>query len=138
VPGALSHVMVFTEDLEATLRFLTEVAHLSPVRRFENGDPPEVAAFGWSIQCSTRGAFVGEGPGTGELVEIPAELRGTVTPGIRFLGVPNRDPVGAGQAAAAAGFKTRGPLYIKTPMGTTVTAFEANAGGLPFELIRFG
>ena len=47
--------------------------------------------FGWPLeQAATRSAFVGEGAGMLEVVEIPASLRGTVAPGVRFLAVANR------------------------------------------------
>ena len=136
---SLSHVVMFTEDLDATLRLLTEVANVSPVRRFDNGDPADVAAlFDWPVEHSaTRGALVGEGPGTIDLVEIPPGLRGKVAPGVRLLGLPTRDSAAAGRAANAAGFATRGPFNTKTAAGTAVTIVEAIAGGLSFELIQF-
>jgi hypothetical protein len=95
--------------------------------------------FGWPLdQAATRSAFVGEGPGMLEVVEIPAPLRGTVAPGVRLLAVANRDTPAATAAARAAGFEVRGPLTVTSAGEHGATIAEVVAGGVSFELIQFG
>ena len=62
--------------------------------------------FGWPLeQAATRSAFVGEGAGMLEVVEIPAALRGTVAPGVRLLAVANRDVAATADAAQRCGVR---------------------------------
>jgi catechol 2,3-dioxygenase-like lactoylglutathione lyase family enzyme len=139
MPRALSHVVVLTDDLDTTLRFFAEVANVAPVREV-TGAPEEYAlVFGWPVdQAASRGAFVGEGPGMLELVEIPAALRGSVSPGVRLLAVANRDVAATARAAADAGFEVRGPLTVESAGEHGATIAEVTAGGISFELIQFG
>ena len=139
MPKSLSHVVVFTDDLDAVVRFLTDVAKVPAV------DPYEVAAedvhtlFGWPLDLgAARGAFVGEGPGSIDVLEIPAALRDTVAPGVRLLAVVNRDAAAAGDAASAAGYGVRGPFHTTAATGQPMSLVEVVAGGVPFELVQFG
>ena len=78
MPRALSHAVVLTDDLDATLRFLTDVGGLTPLSAVTAGAPEDYAlVFGWPIeQAATRSAFVGEGAGMLEVVAggVPFEL----------------------------------------------------------------
>lgn len=139
MPSSLSHVVVLTDDLDAILRFLGEVAGLRSVLRYET-EPAEInQLFGWPVEHGkARGAFVGEGPGAVDVLEIPEALRGEITPGVRLLAVANRDVATAGAAAAAAGFDVRGPFRTTTATGGAMSLTEVVAGGIPFELVQFG
>jgi catechol 2,3-dioxygenase-like lactoylglutathione lyase family enzyme len=137
MPKSLSHVVVFTDDLEAMLRFLTEVAKVTAVDRYETDDVSTL--FGWPAEHgAAQGAFVGEGPGGLDILEIPAELRGQVEPGIRLLAVVNRDVTAAGDEAKAAGFPVRGPFHTTAATGLPMALVEVEAGGVAFELVQFG
>ena len=140
MPRSLSHVVVLTDDLDATLRFLTDVANVSPVSPITEGAPEDYSlVFGWPLeQAATRSTFVGEGAGMLEVVEIPAGLRGTVAPGARLLAVANRDVAAAVDGARASGFEVRGPLTVTSAGERGATIAEVGAGGVPFELIQFG
>jgi catechol 2,3-dioxygenase-like lactoylglutathione lyase family enzyme len=140
MPRALSHAVVLTDDLNATLRFLVEVANVAPLSPVTEGAPDDYSlVFGWPLeQAATRSAFVGEGAGMLEVVEIPAPLRGTVVPGVRLLAVANRDTAAATEAARAAGFEVRGPLTVTGAGQHGATIAEVVAGGVSFELIQFG
>jgi hypothetical protein len=140
MPRSLSHAVVLTDDLDATLRFLDDVANVSPVGTPAHGAPEDYAVvFGWPLaQAATRSAFVGEGAGMLEVVEIPESLRGSVTPGVRLLAVANRNADAAAEAAAVAGFEVRGPLRVTSAGERGATIVEVSAGGIPFELIQFG
>ena len=85
MPKSLSHVVVLTEDLDAVVEFLTEVARITEVVPYEAKAEDLGPLFGWA--SSARGAFVGEGPGAVDLLEIPEAERGKVTPGVRLLAV---------------------------------------------------
>lgn len=138
MPKSLSHVVVLTDDLEAVLRFLTEVANVRPVERYETQPEDVEALFGWPIEHGrATGAFVGEGPGALDVLEIPPALRATVRPGVRLLAVANRDAAAARDAASAAGFAARGPFTTMTATGGTMHTTEVIAGGVPFELVQF-
>jgi catechol 2,3-dioxygenase-like lactoylglutathione lyase family enzyme len=139
MPTALSHVVVLTDDLDALLHFLTGVAKLRPVAHYETVAEDVEALFGWPLEHGVaRGAFVGEGPGALDVLEIPAALRDTVHPGVRLLAVANRDAEAARDAATAAGFPARGPFTTTTATGGTMATTEVIAGGVPFELVQFG
>jgi catechol 2,3-dioxygenase-like lactoylglutathione lyase family enzyme len=140
MPRALSHAVVLTDDLDATLRFLTDIAKLSPLSPVTEGAPDDYSlVFGWPLdQAATRSAFVGEGAGMLEVVEIPAPLRGMVPSGVRMLAVANRDAPAAADAARAAGFDVRGPLAVTSAGEHGATIAEVVAGGVAFELIQFG
>jgi hypothetical protein len=139
MPRALSHAVVLTDDLDVTLRFLGDIANVAPVSPVTEGAPEDYAlVFGWPLeQAATRSAFVGEGAGMLEVVEIPVALRGTVVPGVRLLAVANRDVVTTAGAARAAGFEVRGPLTVTSAGERGATIAEVVAGGVPFELIQF-
>jgi catechol 2,3-dioxygenase-like lactoylglutathione lyase family enzyme len=139
MPTALSHVVVLTDDLDAILRFLTEVAKLRPVAHYETVAEDVEALFGWPIEHGVaKGAFVGEGPGAVDVLEIPTALRDSVRPGVRLLAVANRDAEGARDAATAVGFLARGPFTTTTATGGTMATTEIIAGGVAFELVQFG
>jgi catechol 2,3-dioxygenase-like lactoylglutathione lyase family enzyme len=140
MPRALSHAVVLTDDLDATIRFLRDVANVAPVSPATAGAPDDYAlVFGWPLeQAATRSAFVGEGAGMLEVVEIPESLRGEVRPGVRLLAVANRDTAAAAEAARNAGFEVRGPLTVTSAGEYGATIAEVMAGGVPFELIQFG
>jgi hypothetical protein len=94
--------------------------------------------FGWDIDQPARGAFVGEGPGSVDVLEIPAPLRGSVAPGVRLLAIVNRNAQGAGDIAADAGYFVRGPFTATSATGNPMAMVEVVAGGVPFELVQFG
>jgi catechol 2,3-dioxygenase-like lactoylglutathione lyase family enzyme len=136
MPKSLSHVVVFTDDLDAVVRFLTDVAKVPSVSPYEVQAEDVHALFGWPLDNGpARGAFVGEGAGSVDVLEIPASLRGTVRPGVRLV---NRDAAAAGEAASAAGFAVRGPFHTTAATGQPMSLVEVEAGGVPFELVQFG
>ncbi len=139
MPRALSHAVVLTDDLDVTLRFLGDIAKVVPVSPVAQGAPEDYAlVFGWPVdQAATRSAFVGEGAGMLEVVEIPVALRATVTPGVRLLAVATRDVATTAGAAHDAGFEVRGPLTVTSAGERGATIAEVVAGGVPFELIQF-
>jgi catechol 2,3-dioxygenase-like lactoylglutathione lyase family enzyme len=139
VPKSLSHVVVFTDDLDAVVRFLTEVAKVPSVSPYEVAAEDVHVLFGWPLdQGGARGAFVGEGPGSVDILEIPEALRDDVHPGVRLLAVVNRDAAAAGDAASAGGFEVRGPFHTTAATGQPMSLVEVVAGGVPFELVQFG
>jgi catechol 2,3-dioxygenase-like lactoylglutathione lyase family enzyme len=139
VPKSLSHVVVLTDDLDASVRFLTEVAKITAVNPYRTEARDVHDLFGWPLEhAAARGAFVGEGPGCVDLLEIPEALRDTVKPGVRLLAAVNRDAVAAGEAATAAGFEVRGPFHTTAATGAPMSLVEVVAGGVPFELVQFG
>ncbi|HZP31223.1 MAG TPA: VOC family protein [Acidimicrobiia bacterium] len=139
MPKSLSHVVVFTDDLDAMLRFLTDVAKVPAVNPYRTEAEDVHELFGWPLEhAAVRGAFVGEGPGGVDILEIPEALRGTVPPGVRLLAVVNRDAAAAGAAAQAAGFPVRGPFATTAATGAPMSLVEVVAGGVAFELVQFG
>ena len=139
MPNALSHVVVLTDDLDAVLRFLTEVAGLRDVTRYETVPEQVHELFDWPIEHGrAAGAFVGQGPGSVDVLEIPEALRASVRPGVRLLAIVNRDAAAAGDRARDAGFATRGPFGATTATGGTMAMSEVIAGGVAFELVQFG
>jgi hypothetical protein len=139
MPSSLSHVVVFTDDLEGLLTFLTDVAKVKGVTRYETVPEQVEPLFGWPLEHGrARCAFVGEGPGAIDVVEIPPGLRDTVRPGVRLLAIPNRDAVAAQAQAAGGGYEARGPFTATTSTGGEMHMTEVVAGGVAFELVQFG
>ncbi len=139
MPKSLSHVVVLTDDIEEVVRFCAEVAGITTVARYEIPSADVATLFGWvDLTTPVSAAFVGEGPGSLDLVEIPGPLRGEVAPGLRLLAVVNRDAAAAGVEAAEAGFGVRGPFHVTAATGAAMSLVEVHAGGLPFELVQFG
>ena len=139
MPKSLSHVVVFTDDLASVVRFLTDVAKVPSVTPYEVQAEDVHALFGWPLDLGgAKGAFVGEGPGSVDVLEIPAPLRDTVRPGVRLLAVVNRDAAAAGEAATAGGYEVRGPFRTTAATGQPMSLVEVVAGGVPFELVQFG
>jgi hypothetical protein len=72
MPKALSHTVVFTDDIDEALRLCTEVANLSPLARYEVAADIAERLFGWTgLSGPARAAFVGESPGALDLIQIP-------------------------------------------------------------------
>jgi hypothetical protein len=140
MPKSLSHVVVFTDDLDGVLTFLADVAKVdAPVNRYETEPADLHQLFGWPLEHGrARGAFVGAGAGSLDLLEIPEALRGEVRPGMRLLAYLTRDSSGAGAAAEEAGFDVRGPFATTAATGAPMSLVEVIVGGLPFELVQFG
>jgi catechol 2,3-dioxygenase-like lactoylglutathione lyase family enzyme len=139
MPKSLSHVVVFTDDLDGIVRFLTDVAKVTSVTPYDAKADDVHALFGWPLDAGpARGAFVGEGPGSVDILEIPTAIRDEVRPGVRLLAAVNRDAVAAGEAATAAGFAVRGPFHTTAATGNPMSLVEVVAGGVPFELVQFG
>lgn len=139
MPASLSHVVVFTDDLEGVVTFLTEVARIKGVNRYEVEAEIAHELFGWPLEHGrTPGAFVGEGPGSIDVLEIPEALRDTVKPGVRLMAAVSRDAAASGEAAAAAGYEVRGPFNATAATGLPMTMTEVIAGGVAFELVQFG
>jgi hypothetical protein len=139
MPSSLSHVVVLTDDLDAVLRFLQEVANVKGVMPYETVPEQVNALFGWPVEHGrARGAFVGDGPGSIDVLEIPEGLRDTVAPGVRLLAVANRDAEAARETATKHGFEARGPFTATTATGGEMRTTEVLAGGIAFELVQFG
>lgn len=139
MPSSLSHVVVFTHDLEGLLTFLTDVAKVKGVTRYETVPEQVEPLFGWPLEHGrTRCAFVGEGPGAIDVVEVPPGLRDTVAAGVRLLAIPNRDATAAHRDATDAGYEARGPFTATTSAGGEMCLTEIVAGGVAFELVQFG
>ena len=139
MPSSLSHVVVFTDDLEGLLHFLTDVAKVKGVTRYETVPEQVEPLFGWPLEHGrARCAFVGEGPGAIDIVEIPPGLRDSIQPGVRLLAIPNRDAKAAQQDATDAGYAARGPFTATTSTGGEMRMTEVVAGGVSFELVQFG
>ena len=139
MPSGIVKAVVLVDDLDATLRFLDVVAGATPVQRFESTGEMAAAGLGWpAAQGATRGAIVGQRQGLLEIVEIPAGLRDSVRPGVAGLSFANRDVESQAKAAREAGFCVEGPYDIVGVDKTVSTIARIEAGGVPFELIRFG
>lgn len=139
MPSSLSHVVVLTDDLDAVLHFLRDVANIKGVTHYETVPEELSALLGWPAEHGrARGAFVGEGPGSIDVLEIPERLRDTVKAGVRLLAVANRDAAAARAAATDHGFEARGPFTATTATGGQMHTTEVVVGGVAFELVQFG
>lgn len=139
MPNSLSHVVIFTDDLDDLVRFLTDIARFTALTSYEVPADTSHMLFGWPPEVpAARAAFVGEGPGSVDVIEIPMALRGTIRPGVRLLAAVNRDVVAVTEAAAAVGYEVRGPFQTTAATGRPMSLVEVVAGGVAFELVEFG
>jgi catechol 2,3-dioxygenase-like lactoylglutathione lyase family enzyme len=138
MPKGIFHVVLLTDDLEGTIRFLTEVCGIAPVKRYLPAADQLAATFGWPVETgTTEAAIVGQGPGMLEIISIPPSLRATVEPGVRLLAVATTDVEGRAEAARAAGFEPGGLQKAKVAGGGDITIVPVKVGGVGFELVRF-
>ena len=139
MPKGIFHAVVLTDDLDANLTFLVDVCGIGPVQRYEPTPASLAAVLGWPDSAyQTRGAIVGQPPGMIDLVEVPRELRGQVSPGVALLAVATPDVEGRAAAARAAGFDPAAPRTVTDATGSAMTTAPLVVGGVGYELVRFG
>ena len=139
MPTGIVKAVVLVDDLDAVLALLADVVGATPVVPFASTGEQAAIGLGWPVeQGATRGAVVGSRQGILELVEIPATLQGTVVPGVAGLSYGTRDVEGGAARARNAGFAVDGPHDIVGIDGAVSTLARVEAGGVVFELIRFG
>jgi catechol 2,3-dioxygenase-like lactoylglutathione lyase family enzyme len=138
VPSRIFHVVLFTDAIEETARFLLDVVGMTEPRWFENDSAQSTLVFGWPpVAEPGRRVVIGQPPGMVELVEIPVELRATVQPGVAFVAFATPDVEGYAERAAAAGFEV-GAVQTVEGAGEPSTLAPVVVGGIPWELMRFG
>jgi hypothetical protein len=138
MPSGIVKAVVLVDDLDAVLAVLGIVG-AEPVQHFESTGAQSAVGLGWPEEHgATRGAVVGSRQGMLELVEIPAALRDTVRPGVANLSYATRDVEGAVVSFRALGLDVRGPFDFANIGGGTSTFAHVAAGGVPFEVIRYG
>ena len=139
MPKGIFHAVVLTDDLDASLTFLTEVCGIGPVQPYVPTPASLAAALGWpEAECRTRGAIVGQPPGMIDLVAIPPALRATVSAGVRLLAIATPDVEGRAAAAREAGFETSDPRTVIDANGAAMTMAPLVVGGVGYEFVRFG
>ena len=137
MPKRLFQLVLFTEDIDESVRFLVDVIGMGEPRWLDSPGSGNAQVFGWPEDSDTRRVVLGEGPGMIELVQIPESLRGTVAPGVGMVAFATPDVEGYAERATAAGFPMAGPITVSGPDGPTTLA-DVVLGGLQYELIRFG
>jgi hypothetical protein len=139
MPSGIVKAVVLVDDLDAVLALMTDVIGVAPIERFESSGEQAAIGLGWPAESgATRGAVVGSRQGILELVEIPAALRATVRPGVAALSFGTRDTEDGATRARAAGYAVDGPHDLVGVDGSTSSLVRMDAGGVVFELIRFG
>lgn len=139
MPTGIVKAVVLVDDLDAVLALMTDVVGATPVLPFESTGEQAAIGLGWPVESgATRGAIVGSRQGILELVEIPPALRDSVRPGVATLSYGTRDVEGGAARARDAGYTVDGPHDIVGVDGAVSTLARMEAGGVGFELIRFG
>jgi catechol 2,3-dioxygenase-like lactoylglutathione lyase family enzyme len=139
MPKGIFHAVVLTDDLEETVRFLTEVCGIAPVTRYRPEAEQLATTFGWPVETGTTdAALVGQGPGMLELIAIPPSVRAAFEPGVRLLAVATTDVEGRAGAAKAAGFDPGALQRANVAGGGEIVIVPVAVGGVGFELVRFG
>jgi catechol 2,3-dioxygenase-like lactoylglutathione lyase family enzyme len=138
MPRGIFHAVVLTDDLDASVRFLSEVCGIAPVERYVPQPDQLAETFGWPVDTgTTEAAVIGQGPGMLEVIAIPASLRSTVTPGVALLAVATGDVDGKAEAARAAGFQPSPTRTADGAGGAKITMAPVTVGGVGYELVRF-
>lgn len=138
MPKGFFHAVVLTDDFEGSIRFLSDVCGIGPVKPYDPEPASLAAALGWPEEhCRTTGAIVGEPPGMLDLVAIPVALRGSVRPGVAMLAVATPDVEGRAQQARDAGFAAAEPRRLQAAGGAGMTMAPVEVGGVGYEFVRF-
>jgi hypothetical protein len=138
MPSGIVKAVVLVDDLDAVLAVMGVVG-AEPVARFESTGAQSAVGLGWPEEHgATRGAVVGSRQGMLELVEIPPALRESVRPGVANFSFATRDVEGAVATFREQGLDVRGPFDFDNIGGGTSTFAHIVAGGVPFEVIRYG
>ena len=139
MPKGIFHAVIATDDLDASLRFLVDVCGIGPVQRYAPTADALTSVLGWPPgDYTTTGAIVGQPPGMLDVVAIPSSLEGKVTPGVALLAIATPDVEGRSAAARDAGFSPLAPRTVTDANGATMTTAPVVAGGVGYELVRFG
>lgn len=139
MPTGIVKAVVLVDDLDAVLALMGDVIGVDPVVPFESTGAQAAIGLGWPVEHgATRGAIVGSRQGILELVEIPVALRTSVRPGVAILSYGTPDVEGGAARAHDAGYAVDGPHDIVGVDGAVSTLARVEAGGVVFELIRFG
>ncbi len=139
MPKGIFHAVVATDDLDASLRFLVDVCGIGPVRRYSTPGSALSSVLGWPAgDYIADAAIVGQPPGMLDVVEVPASLRGAVTPGVALLAIATPDVAGRVAAAREAGFSPLEPRTVVDADGSEMTTAPVVVGGVGYELVRFG
>ena len=138
MPKSLSHVVVLTDDLEAVVRFLTEVANVQPVERYETRPrTSRRCSAGRSNTAVRRARSSGPAPARSTCWRSPTRCAIRCAPVCGCWRSPTATRRPLRDAATAAGFAARGPFATVTATGGTMHTTEVIAGGIPFELTQF-
>jgi hypothetical protein len=138
MPSGIVKAVVLVDNLDAVLAVMAVVG-AEPVARFESTGAQSSVGLGWpEDRGATRGAVVGSRQGMLELVEIPEALRDSVRPGVANLSFATRDVEGVVASLCDQGLEVRGPVDFDNIGGGTSTFAHVVAGGVPFEVIRYG
>ena len=138
MPSRICHVVLLTDAIDETARFLLDVVGMTEPRWFDNDSAQSTLVFGWPpVAEPGRRVVIGRPPGMVELVEIPVELRGTVEPGLAFVAFATPDVEGYAEQAETAGFDA-GPVQTVPGAGDPATLAPVTVGGIPWQFMRFG
>jgi hypothetical protein len=126
-----------TDDPDAVAEVLREVfgcGSTSPVTA--DGDAAS-ALLGWPESPGFDGFITGSGGrGTVEVIPIPAELRGTVSPGVALVSFAVRDIEERIALCRSMGIEVSAPVRVSnTTIDVSLARFVV--GGIPFELAQF-
>lgn len=136
--SGVHHVSCFADD-ESVSVFLQRVVGLSVFDRF--AAPPAVTSsmFGWPADNpGSVGARYGAGPnGLVEVMSIPAELKGTVTPGLGFATFTVKDLEACLDDCRRLGFDVGAVGRFDPTAEVGLAAALVTVGGVVFELVRY-
>jgi hypothetical protein len=128
LPGAIQHAVCFTDDAAA----------VTPALRGVLGLPPGAEELSWAAgSAAPVGIVLGaDSAGTIEIVPLPVELQGRLTPGTTAISFAVDDLEGRVAACRGAGFDvTVAPHH---PVGSGEVSFAVvTVAGLEFELVAF-
>lgn len=136
MPG-IHHVAAVTDDPEAVAQVLRQVfgcGSTSPVSA--DGSAASVL-LGWPENHGFDGFVTGSGRGAMvEVIPIPGELRGAVTPGVALLSYAVRDIEERIALCRSMGIEVSEPVRV-TNETIDVSLARFMVGGIPFELAQF-
>ena len=131
------HVACITDDTEAVHIFLTEVIGLGAHLEFKTSGEAMTQSAGWPQSDGADVRMYGRPPaGIVEVIAIPDELRGRVSPKIWLISFAAVDLAASIEQSRRLGFAAPDPTHIKTGE-IDISVSTVAVGGIDWEMVAF-
>ena len=137
MPSSSHHVACITDDAAAVHTFLTEVIGLDVHLEFRTSGEAMTQSAGWPPSGGADVRMYGKPPaGIVEVIAIPDELRGRVSPKIWLVSFAAANLAASIEESRRLGFPATGPTPVKTGE-IDISVSMVDVGGISWEMVAF-